>query len=205
MTTKQKKRRRAKSVLDEQGVLERTETLRQSERRVQCGVPGDQRCHDTGLNLMKEILNYYTTVRSITLDDEELSVLKHDINDPHINIRCCSFADNVRDKYTEKEVLRYIFHREPTRASDMSPVARHMFAQLVAFLETVRSHTRIDGHVALILDDIRGEKFPLQRYCFACQSLCLPSDAIGSSSNRFAFCQVLCRIAYTECYGPLTL
>lgn len=193
--------------LDGQADIIRSTRQLRKRIHVTCPRPDDQRCHNTGLNLIKLLLNYYTTVRDVTLDADEMRVLKHDINDPRLNIRCCSEASNEQDKVLEAEVLDYIFrHRPGDTVETMSSGAQHMFRELVTMLRTVKQHASIrhdTPHISLILDDVEHERFPLRRFCFECHSPVLATASAFLSSNRFAFCRVMCRVSYGSRNGPL--
>ena len=169
-----------------------------------CPESSDQRCHAVGLNLIKQILNYYARVRHVSLTDSELVILKADVNDKSLNIHCCTVEQNIHDKYTEAEVLRHLFKHTPSDRLLMSLDAQTMLDQLIQLLTTVKSDVdgstqqqqqqqqQSPGNIALILDDIKHERLPLDRYCFRCSGLCKTPTMITTDADRIVFCHAVC-------------
>jgi hypothetical protein len=142
----------------EDGIMQTTKELRKFPK-MSC--PDQwQRCHEVGLNLIKKILNYYTRVHRLTLSKEEFDVLKRDINDESLNMRCCSIESNKEDIVIEREVLEYIFDG---KLLETEP-ARQMFRRLLTFLSVVDSHLNYDSKMTIILNDLKAENFPLPHY-----------------------------------------
>lgn len=142
----------------EDGIMRTTKELREFPK-MSC--PDQwQRCHEVGLNLIKKILNYYTRVHRLTLSKEEFDVLKRDINDESLNMRCCSIESNKEDIVIEREVLEYIFDGKLLETES----ARQMFRRLLTFLSVVDGHLNYDSKITIILNDLKTENFPLPRY-----------------------------------------
>jgi len=170
------------------GEMQTTKELRQ--RPAMACLEDWQRCHNVGLNLLKQILNHYSLVRQLRLTRQEFLTLRRDVNDPRLNLRCCSPEANTVDKAVEAEVLDHVF-----RGAALSTVAaQQMFQQLLDFLAVVRRDTAQSESVGTMLDELERRQFPLQRYCFECDAAALLYQTEGGSC--LTFCSEPCQDAY---------
>ncbi len=117
-------------------VIRSTRQIRKKPK-ITCPIEGDQRCHKAGLSLLKAIFNQYAR-EGQRLNRRALKQLIADANAPD-NIYCCSDEQNIRDKYTEQELLDCILYKK-TRFSSLSREARNMFTSLLLLLQTLDLH-----------------------------------------------------------------
>lgn len=117
-------------------VIRSTKQIRKKPKII-CPVEGDQRCHKAGLSLLKAIFNHYAR-EGQRLSRRALKQLIADANAPD-NIYCCSDEQNIRDKYTERQLLDCILYKK-TRFSSLSKEARDMFTSLLLLLQTLDLH-----------------------------------------------------------------
>lgn len=169
--------------------------------RLYCDGRGWQRCHNVGLNLIKQILNHYTRVYHLVLSRAEFETLRRDLNDPDLNLRCCTTEANRRDIDIEREVLRFIFEGEPSSRAGLSAKALEMFEELVILLKHVKSDVAT-GHqstekIERVLRDIAAEQFPLARYCAECGTQCF----LKGEESGLPFCDTRCQERHAELGG----
>ena len=173
-------------------VIKSTREIR--EKHVHCPV-GEQAAHLVGLNLAKELFNYYARERQMIISKEELALLKHDINKRE-NIECESVEANTHDKYTEREVLEMLFTGTRTY-NDISVEAREMFRRLVNLLKDMLAQSTLretDASIVIeIVRELEGREFPLQRHCHQCHLQCFLYE---SDNKMTVFCDVTCQTLF---------
>lgn len=121
--------------------------------------PGDQAAHLMGLNLAKELFNFYATKRDISIDESVLESLIRIINDEN-NFACETPAENEADKYTEAEILDLLFHGT-RRYEEMSVAAKEMFLRLRQLLADLLQASVDSNELRLIRDEIEKGEYPL--------------------------------------------
>jgi hypothetical protein len=117
-------------------VIDKTSEIRKKPK-IMCPLSSDQKCHKAGLSLLKKIFNAYAE-RGMQIDKIALKQLIRDANADE-NIYCCSKEQNVKDKYTEKELIQcFLLHKALYR--HLSVDAKAMYASLIELLETINRH-----------------------------------------------------------------
>lgn len=124
---------------------------------------GDQGAHLLGLNLIKQLLNFYSTERDIVVSEQVIEQLITDINDKS-NFACETPEENTEDKYVEEEVLGLLFNGT-IRYSEMVRPAKVMFARLRQLLQTMIDHLGSSNseELRLIRGEIEEGVFPLRK------------------------------------------
>lgn len=122
---------------------------------------GDQGAHVVGLNLIKQLLNFYSTERDIVVGDAVITQLKEDINRAS-NFACETPEENTEDKYTEEEVLAVLFHGT-LRYHQMVRPAKVMYALLRQLLQDISDNMapNRDESFELIRRELEEAVFPL--------------------------------------------
>lgn len=120
---------------------------------------GDQAAHLLGLNIMKELFNFYATKRHVSIDDNVIDRLIVIINDKS-NFACESPEENLNDKYTEAEILDLLFNGTRTY-EQMSMPAKEMFLLLRQLLADLLHEMPDSGELRLIRDEVEDGVFPL--------------------------------------------
>lgn len=186
-------------------IINSTKELRQKPRHLKCG-KGNEAAHLVGLNLLKELFNFYSEKRQINLNNDELMQVIQDANDDMINMQCETHKMNaVYDKQIEKEVLHYIFG-EKTGVdnntiiiygyNDLSDDAQLLFNRLKSLLIIVIHHLnqsdKDSTDITQILNDLNTKPLPLSHYCFQCDK---PS-IMGEMNDIRVFCNEMCQELY---------
>lgn len=135
---------------------------------------GYELAHLVGLNLVKQLLNFYSEKRNITITQDELKEVIHDLNSKD-NLVCEPKIQNrMYDTAIEKELLNMLF-KGNVEYSNLSNDALIMFERLKALFNTISNHLRSlnksSEHIDSILKDLNydtGNNFPLTHYCFNC-------------------------------------
>lgn len=170
-------------------VITTTRNIRKSNPLI-C-LKNEQGGHIVGLNLVKLILNYYSTERDITIDEEVLAQLIEDINDAS-NFSCISKEQNVEDKYTEEAVIEMIF-RGDVAFEELSEPAKNMFILLKKLLRDMIDHLKKRGlskkELKLIAAEIEKGEFPLPRQCQSCKL----QASLVEETSILAFCNIMCQ------------
>jgi hypothetical protein len=151
---------------------------------------GDQGAHLVGLNLAKELFNYYVEERNMAINEPELEELIRDINDKS-NFACETKQENIDDKGTEAEVLDMLFQGHLSY-NDMSTDAQLMFNRLKALLDEMSRRRPESKRFAKILRELSSGEFPLPRHCANCNDACF----VYESTTMIAFCDVFCQIEF---------
>lgn len=169
-------------------VITSTRELRRRIRSVHCDVKDDQKCHIVGLNLMKQLLNYYAK-STLKITEEELKRMVMDINRKS-NIRCCSPEANTHDKKVEREVLDLLIEGTLDYVS-LSPEALNMLNALKELLEAMikRMQPKRAPLFTCLLEHIEKREFPLPLFCFNCF---LPASMCEVGGTRI-FCNGECQ------------
>lgn len=166
--------------------IKSTREIRRTIRTMHCKVKDDQKCHIVGLNLMKEILNYYAK-NAMGISEEEMKQMVIDIN-KRSNIRCCSPEANTHDKEVERELLDLLI--EGTRQyGDLSPESIAMFEALESLLKEMNRHL-LPGKSPLftcLLEHLEKRHFPLPLFCFNCYAF--------ASNCEVGYTRIFCNLA----------
>lgn len=163
-------------------IVRHTEDIRKKPP-IRCGLH-QQRCHIVGLNLVKQLLNYYAEKRRLIVSETELKQWTRDL-DQASNFYCCSPERNTRDKYTEEEVLHMLLGEDmervrkhgpwPAKPDQLSREAREMYEALKALMHVIQNNLSAQGRpspvVSSILEDLESSRLPLRLYCFECSGV----------------------------------
>ena len=164
----------------------------------------NQRCHIVGLNLAKQLLNYYAEKRQVVVSEAELDQWVQDLN-LATNFYCCSPERNTLDKYTEAELLHMLLGEEmgpvreqgpwPTTLDQLSPEARTMYDALKALIHGIQDHLSAKGRSSSVVDSIQEDletgTLPLRLYCFECHSM-----SVTYREGTRLFCDIDCHEAF---------
>ena len=108
---------------------------------MKCKMKSFQKCHNAGLNLMKELVNHYADKGVI--DDSLYVSMKdaiiHSLNDIELNLRCCSIQDNTKDKGIEEELMECIIDQK-RGYNELSGKAIKMLNDLRLVLVDIQLH-----------------------------------------------------------------
>ena len=156
---------------------------------------GDQGAHLVGLNLLKHIFNYYSVERDIVVPESVITQLIEDVNDVE-NFSCETPEENTVDKYTENDLLGFLFHGTKGY-NDLNDAAKTMYIRLRQMLQNMINHLHGESitELSLIQGEISGNVFPLPRHCQTCKLECHFLEEMGSMKP---FCGVECQF---EHYG----
>ena len=190
-------------IMSYSSIIQSTKELRRKPRHLKCG-KGNEAAHLVGLNLLKELFNFYSEKKHINLNSDELMQVIQDANDDMINLQCETHKMNaVYDKMIENEVLHYIFGEKTIDNvvviygyDDISSDAQLLFNRLKSLLSIIIYHLKQrdkdSNDIDQILNDLNTKPLPLSHYCFQCDK---PS-IIGEITGIKVFCNESCQELY---------